>query len=391
MSTVHEIEILLHDIKNKIETKYFPLEQRVKDLETRTKVRKYLGGGSAGGDADDFSFSRFIKAAKSGNWDGADFERNVVSQSHQRALGTSDDAAGGYLVPTESIPGFIEMLRAESVCIRMGATVLDNLSGSPVTIPRQTGGPTVYWIGDNEEITASEPTFGQLSLTPKKAVAMVQVSNSLLKQSSQAAEAIIRKDLAEAVGLALDLVALRGSGTNGEPQGIANTPGINTVSMSGAGLGNSLDLFIDMEHELAADNALKGKLGFVFNPAIRKALRKSKVPQWDGDAAGYPLIPAVIMASMRGDGALVEALGYPFRCTTQIPTNLGTGENETEVYFGNWQDLLIAQWAGLEILVSNVAGTAFAYDQTWLRIILNVDIGLRHAESFCLCKDVSIS
>jgi len=77
--------------------------------------------------------------------------------------------------------------------------------------------------------------------------------------------------------------------------------------------------------------------------------------------------------------------------TTQIPINLGTGTNETEIYFGNWQELVVGQWAGIEILPSKEAGDAFAKNQTWIRIITDVDIGLRHAESFCLGTGVKNS
>jgi len=79
--------------------------------------------------------------------------------------------------------------------------------------------------------------------------------------------------------------------------------------------------------------------------------------------------------------------------TTQIPLNLtkGSATNCSELYFGNWAEVLIGQWLGFEILASNEAGTAFASDQTWVRIISQVDIALRHAQSMCLCSDAKIA
>jgi len=44
----------------------------------------------------------------------------------------------------------------------------------------------------------------------------------------------------------------------------------------------------------------------------------------------------------------------------------------------------------MEILASQEAGTAFATDQTWVRIISEIDIAVRHPESFCLCSDFGI-
>jgi HK97 family phage major capsid protein len=343
-----------------------------------------------------FSFFKAIRAIQTGSWEGAEKEREVFDQTRKRALGTGDDVAGGYLVPSEAMPDLIERLMAESVVIASGARVITDLKGSPVLFPKVTGGATVYWVGDNETITPSQQTFGQLRMTPHKAAALVQLSNSLIAMSLPSAEAVVREDIARELALAVDLAALRGGGTENQPLGIANTPGLNTVTWgsggNGAPLGNSIDLFEDMIYAVEVDNALRGSLGFVFHPAVKRALRKAKVPQFSEDDGGYPLIPAVIWASMRGDTALVEALQYPFRTTTQIPINLVAGNQDdcTEVYFGNWAEVLIGQWAGLTILASNVAGTAFATDQTWIRIILNVDIALRHAESMCLCNDLAI-
>ena len=70
--------------------------------------------------------------------------------------------------PAQAMPEFIEMFRAEAVCIRMGARVIDGLTGAPVTFTRQTGGATAYWVGENKEITDSALSVGELKMIPKK-------------------------------------------------------------------------------------------------------------------------------------------------------------------------------------------------------------------------------
>ncbi|MDD2901554.1 MAG: phage major capsid protein [Syntrophales bacterium] len=387
-----ELKRLLTEIKDAMPEN---LNRRLEDVESKLRTRKWAS--LPGVEAEKFSFFKAIRGIQTGDWSNAGYEKEVFDSTRRKALGTADDVAGGYLVPAQAMGDLIEMLRADSVVIQSGARVIDNLYGSPVLFPKQTGGATVYWIGDNDTITPSQPTFGQLRLEPHKAAALCQLSNSLLAMSNPSAEAVVRQDIATGMALAVDLVALRGTGTENEPLGIANTPGINTAlagdGVNGAPLGNSLDLFEDLSYQLAADNALKGSLGFVFHPVVRRVLRKMKVPQWSGDTGGYPLIPAVIMAAMSGDNALREAIGYQFRTTTQLPVNLtkGNKSNCTEVFFGNWSELIIGQWAGMSILASNQAGTAFQTDQTWIRVILNCDIAVRHEKSFALCNDLAIS
>jgi HK97 family phage major capsid protein len=82
-------------------------------------------------------------------------------------------------------------------------------------------------------------------------------------------------------------------------------------------------------------------------------------------------------------------LGYPYKMTTQIPINLtkANGTALTEVYYANWQELIIGQWGGMEIMASNETSDAFEKDQTWVRVLQEVDLAVRHPESFCVCSD----
>jgi HK97 family phage major capsid protein len=368
-----------------LSAKYADLKARFDDLETRVRERKWANLPGLEDEKPKFSLFKALYAIATGDWSQAQLEADVFRQT--RDMGTSTDSSGGYLVPYQAVPELIEMLRAESVVSKMGATLLDNLTGSPVEIPKQTGGATAYWVGENEALTASEPTLGQLQFTPKSVGALVKLSNRLLRMSNPSAEQLVRNDVATVISLAIDLAALRGTGANGQPIGIANTSGINTVSWLSGGNPQTpnFDLFYDMEYELAMDNALKGKLGYVFNPCVKRSLSKLKVAQFSGDTGGEYIIRPM------DANALTNYIGYPFAMTTLIPANLGAGSNQTEIYFGNWQELIVAQWAGIEILPSKEAGDAFAKNQTWIRIIIDVDIGLRHAESFCLATGVKNS
>ena len=341
-----------------------------------------------------FSLFKALRGLVTGNWSDASHEREVLFDHRTRDLATSPDGAGGYLVPAQEIPELIEMLRAESVVSRAGATWLTELRGAPVTIPRQTAGATAYWVAENAAIQPSDLSFGQVVMTPRKCGALVKLSNELLGLSLPQAEAIVRRDLVEQISLAIDLAALRGSGANGEPTGVANTPGINTVALGqNGGYLTSLDLFFDMVAELEADNALKGKLAFVTHPKVKAALRKLKAPQYEGDTGGMYQLPPLAIALLATDRALEEAVGYPIYATTQLPTNLtkGSSTNCAELYFGNWADLLIGQWGGLSILASPHAGDAFAKDQTWVRVTALMDVAVRHPESFCLCSDLRVN
>jgi len=375
--TISEVFKTLPDLA----AKYADLKARFEDMESRVRERKWANIPGLEEEKEKFSLFKALYAISTGDWSQAQFEADVFRQTRDMAVST--DSSGGYLVPTQAIPELIEMLRAEAVIFQMGATLLDNLTGSPVELPRQTGGATAYWVGENTALTSSDAALGQLKLTPKSVGALVKLSNRLLRLSNPSAEQMVQADLARVISLAIDLAALRGTGASGDPIGIANTSGINTKAF---GTNTpSFDFFFDMEYELAVDNALRGKLGFVFHPCVKRSLSKLKVAQFSGDTGGDYIIRPM------DANALTNYIGYPFAMTTQIPINLGAGTNETEIYFGNWQELIVGQWAGIEILPSKEAGDAYTKNQTWIRIITDVDIGLRHPESFCLGTGVKNS
>jgi HK97 family phage major capsid protein len=390
MSTLYEVHKLLNEIHHALPEN---LAQRLADLETKARARKWAGGYNGGDEMGKFSLFKALKGISTGDWTDAAHEREVLFDHRTRDLGTSPDSAGGYLVPSQEVPEFVEMLRAQTTVVQAGATVLQDLKGSPVTIPKQTAGAAAYWVSEGSEISPSDLSFSQLVLSPRKLAAMCKLSNELLSMSLPAAEAVVRQDLAEQLALAVDLAALRGTGADNQPLGIANTLGINTVALgnNGSYLAD-LDLFFNMIAALEEDNALKGKLGFVVHPKVKSALRKLKTPQFSGDTGGEYTLPPLVTALLATDRALEEALGYPLLSSTQIPVNLtkGTSTNCTEVYFGNWQDLIVGQWGGLSILASPHAGDAFAKDMTWVRCTMSIDIAVRHSESFCLCNDLRV-
>ena len=360
----------------------------IKTLEEKIAKRSWQDMPGVDEGKEKFSLFKTVNAIISNDWSDAGYEKEVVDQTRKKALATSTDSAGGFLVPTQAIQDMIELLRAETVVREIGATVLDGLTGIPVEIPKQTGGSTTFWIGENTAITPSDLTFGQLAMNPHTVAALVKLSNRLVRMSSPAAEQLVRNDIATELALRADLAALRGTGINGEPLGIANTPGLATVDFNattaaaGYITNPGYEQLYDMEYQLAQVNALRGNLGFLFHPTLRRAVAKIRVDQGGGSADGQ------FLSSPVTDPQLESYLGYPFRRTTQIPNNLGSGSS-TEVYFGNWSDMIIAMWGGMEILASQETSDAFAKNQTWVRILMDMDIGIRHIESFVLGINVN--
>jgi HK97 family phage major capsid protein len=115
------------------------------------------------------------------------------SDEQMRAMATSPGSKGGYMVNVENM-GFIDILRNRSVAMRMGCRQLQGLTGN-VVFPRQTGKSTVTWQGgEGTSVTATDQTLGQLSMTPKTAIIVTDVSEQFLRQASPSAEAFVTAD-----------------------------------------------------------------------------------------------------------------------------------------------------------------------------------------------------
>ncbi len=282
----------------------------------------------------------------------------VALLNHTRALQTNVFSGAGAVVGTSLLSGsLIELLRNNMVVMALGARSLSGLSGN-VAIPRQTGGGTAYWLGEGATVTESAQTVGQLSLTPHRLSAFTSYSNQLLTQSSIDLEAFVRNDLMTVLALAKDSAAIVGTGSVGQPLGICNTTGLATsVTLANAGTMTYAEA-VRFQTNVDTSNALLGTLGYLATKAIKGVAKTTAMfsstgmPVWQGDSV---------------DG--IRALA----------SNQLTGVAAT-VVFGNWADLIIAEWGANEVVVDPF--TRAAQDEVKIYVRQFTDNGVRHATSF---------
>jgi HK97 family phage major capsid protein/HK97 family phage prohead protease len=280
---------------------------------------------------------------------------------NQRTFSTTTPAggSGANLVASQLLAGsFIEMLRARTWLMQR-ATVIGGLVGN-IDIPRQKAGNTAYWVGEGNGPAKGEPAMDQVQFSPKELAALTEITRKLMKQATPDAENIVRNDLIRAMALGIDRAGIYGSGTAFQPLGVANMTGVNAVALATAGQ-PSFDELVDMETAIALDNADVGAMSYAFNAAVRGSLKKTKrFPDSASDATIWE------------QGNTVN--GY----ATDVSNQIDSGD----VLFGNWADLIIAMWGGLDITVDPFT----LADTGGTRIITfqDIDCNVRHQESFCL-------
>jgi HK97 family phage major capsid protein len=261
-----------------------------------------------------------------------------------------------------------------------------------IDFPRHTSGLTGYWVGENAAITASEMGTDTLSLTAKKLAGLVKLPNELIRYATPSIEAFVRDDLATTLALKADLDMLQNAGSSTVPTGIIETSGINSVAASTTGTNGDTFEPADPGRMAAAvldDNFDTSSAAFLMRPELFTGLynkRTAAVSSGDGEGS-------FLFATNRGqieNGLPPRLFGHPVYVSTQIAADRdkGSASDLTYVLFGVFSEWLIARAGVLEFATSTQGDTPFANDQTWVRAIMSMDAGARHAKAFALTDDV---
>jgi len=291
----------------------------------------------------------------------------------KRDLTVGAPTGGGNLVATDLLSGsFIDILRNAMVINTLGARTLTGLNGM-IAIPKQTGAATAYWVAENGAPTESQQTVGQVTMSPKTVGAFSDISRRLLLQSSIDVEAMVQNDLATVLGLAIQQAAINGLGSANQPSGLLT---LITPSVIGGtdGAAPTWANIIALETAISAANADIGTLGYLTNAKVRGKLKGTEKfattngsPVWE--AGNTPLN------------------GYRAAVTNAVPSNLTKGASDvaSAIMFGNWGDLVIGMWGGLDLMIDPYTGSTAGT----IRVVAlqDVDVAVRNALSFATMVD----
>ncbi|MGE0766832.1 MAG: phage major capsid protein [Hyphomicrobiaceae bacterium] len=352
-------------------------EKRAGEFQVTRAIRAHLPRDMGGGDVD-AGFEREMSAEvqrRSGRKFGGIAVPDEVFKRERRTLLVGSSAAD--LVPTQHRDDlFIDRLRSAVVVERLGATTIDGLVGN-VDIPRQTSSSSGQWVGEDGSLTETDAAFDDVSLAPKTVGAMTSYSRRTLLNTAPGIEQIVRNDLTAVLANAIDLKAMLGDGTSNTPIGVINVDGVHEITASG-GLHWSkiLEFIAEIEHSDAAT----GTLGWTFNSWVSKTLRgTTKLPDSDG-TAGF---------LMDAPGQLA---GYAAALTNALPGNPNTSPaTPATMIFGDWSQLLIGRWSGVDLLLNPYESTAYAKGRVIVRAMQDIDVQVRHPEAFSFAEDVSVT
>jgi len=346
-----------------------------KELRSRFSVVRAMAM-QAGLSGHDYGFEREVQpelAKRAGRqFEGVGVPTDIFLEKRVLATALPAGGPGGNLIATElHSEMYFDRLRAAMKVSALGATTLSNLVGN-VDIPGLKASATSGWVAENTALTASDPEFRKVSMTPKHVGAITEVSRNMLMQTTPDIETLVRNDLALVLADAIDKAAIAGSGTGAEPRGILNTVGIGNVPMGTNGAALTIDTAADLIGAVSTLNAPETSRGFLTTIKARVAAMKLK------DGQGQPF----------GVSAVFQGERVEF--SSNVPSNLtkGSGTNLSAAIYGNWSDLIIGYWSAFDLLVNPYESTAYAKGNVQIRAMMTADVAVRYVESFAAAKDI---
>lgn len=294
----------------------------------------------------------------------------------------STNTKGGFLVDTAYSQDFIDILRPRVVIRNLGARSVPMPEGN-LTMRKGTAGSTAGYVGERVAAPTTDMTVAQLTMSAKRLTAIVPVTNQLIRRSSMNVQMMIRDDLVAGVAVKEDQQFLRGTGSATAPTGLRNLIAGGNVIPANATV-NLVNVTNDLgKLRLAVLNANvpMSRCGYIMSPRTMMYLENLR------DGNGNKAFPEV------AEGRLGI---YPIGVTTSVPDNLGAGTNQSEIYFGDFDQFLIGDTEQVAIAASDVAayddgGTlraAFSNDETVVRVITEHDTQVRYDTAFAVLTGV---
>lgn len=400
----NEIDSRLEGIGSEIET----LEKLQKRAAEKVVSAPVYGSASTSDKTErqklvnEYSFKRAIEQATTGRREGVEFEMHKEAANEFQRAGVSV-SAHSVLIPSDAfkrdmtatggtggdqggvniqtnVGGIIDVLLPNTVLGGLGVTRFDNLTGN-LDLPKANTQPAAGWNTENGTAAEKSPTFGKVSFSPKRLAAFIQVSNQLLRQSSNSIDAYVRNYLAQAMAQELEKAAIKGGGTN-EPTGIIGNADVNVIYAGGAAsnatnANGAAVVWADVVNAMkAVESANAMGQAYLTNPLVKAALQTT-ARQASGVEGNF------ILQSGAG-----ELNGYPMAVTTNVPSNLakGAASDLSAMIFGDFSKLAIASWGGMELTVDPFSGATAGLTNMVLNAYM--DVNLLQPASFAVCKDI---
>jgi HK97 family phage major capsid protein len=368
---------ILRNIQSEVEA----FENQIKDAELREKFAKKSVEGKKSNDGmnaeeremSNFSMTKFFNSINR-NEPITGLEREILDEGvvearslgassnghyinlkalnaiQKRAMSAGSSSAGGNFIQTDKM-GFFDVLRANRVLDKVGA----EWEMGMVPNVDYTGFSTGWTFADAaENATAADADAVTVnrSVSPKRIAGKILLSNQLMIQDPTM-DAKLLQSLQNALYPYVEGKVLTGTGTSNAMTGITANATAATLALGTNGGAPSLTYIQNMRKTLLNGNVDASKIFWLINPNTEALLMATPVDT----GSGAMLIPY----GSYFNGATGFINNIPYLVTSNLPNNLTKGtssSNCSAVIAGDFSNLKVCQWGGLDIVIDPYTNAA---------------------------------
>jgi HK97 family phage major capsid protein len=255
---------------------------------------------------------------------------------------------GGFLVRPQ-IERQIVLARESDNVLRPLCSKI-NVTTNQISLDQLAITTTAGWVAElAEKLGTVGVSLANVTANVFTAAGLAVVSNQLLADSNPSIDGLAIADLAKRLVALEEIAFLNGTGT-GQPLGILNTGGIPVTAYTDATPTYNELIDVILDAIAAVEGAHGSPTGILMHPRTWTGILKSKTA-----AGGYVLgdpnqaNPDIRDARTVYRGPQKQLWGYPVYTTNRMPTNLGTGTNESRVIVGDFREALILDRQGITV------------------------------------------
>jgi HK97 family phage major capsid protein len=290
----------------------------------------------------------FLADAIAAEFGGSYEARERITRYQRESMEKRDSGSAnfaGLVIPQYLVSEFAGIRRPGRPVLDISTNAALPAQGMTVNIGRLTTGVTSYvQASENTAPTESSPDDTLLTVNVNTVASMFDISKQAVLRGT-GVETQLLGDAVRSYQSRLDGLAVNGSGSSGEHRGILNTSGINATTYTDASP-TWAEFFPKLVEAIQniSSNFYGGATHIVAHPSLigcwLRALDSTNRPLFNATAGNPFNAPGTFDRPAYDMGGL-QILGIPVIADANVPTNLGTGTNETAVIVGDFRESYI--------------------------------------------------
>lgn len=289
-----------------------------------------------------------------------------------KTLSEGVDANGGYLVHAEFVSGVFRAV--EDFGLGRKYCTKYNMNSKDLEVTTLATNVSTSWTDEGASITASNPTFGRVTITAKKLASLVEMTSELQEDADHNVAETVAKLIAEEFARAEDTQVLTGDGT--VFTGVLSDTNVNVVTMATgdtAFVNVSSDYLIDLTRAVAVKYKSNYAPRFYLSQDIIAHIEKLK------DSEGQPLYRTL------NEAGKATLLGYPVELTDVMPAAADDAASTKFIAFGDLKFVGLGVRKNVTAEVGHIDG-GFQADKKSLKVIERVGVAMLIGEAFSVLK-----